>query len=118
MRLTVSGPPRPQGAFASLRSGNFRLLITGTVASGFGQWMESIGQGWLVHELTHSPFQLGLVQFLRGFSILFVSPFVGAIAERVDRKKLAAGATAVNALNALVIGLLVATGRVGSGTCT
>ena len=100
------------GAFASLRNGNFRLLIGGTLASGFAQWMEAIGQGWLVHELTRSPFQLGLVQFLRGFSILFVSPVVGAVAERVDQKLLAGGATALNAVNALAIGLLVATGRV------
>ncbi|MBI5284652.1 MAG: MFS transporter [Chloroflexi bacterium] len=100
------------GAFGSLRNGNFRLLITGTLASGFANWMESIGQGWLVHQLTHSPFQLGLVQFLRGISILFASPIVGAVAERVDRKKLAGAATAINAANALVIGLLVATGRV------
>jgi MFS family permease len=100
------------GAFSSLRFGNFRLLIGGTLSSGFAQWMEQIGQGWLVHELTKSPFQLGLVQFLRGISILFVSPIVGAVAERVDRKKLAASATALNGLNALAVGLLVATGRV------
>jgi len=105
--------PRPSGgAFDSLRIGNFRLLITGTLASGFAQWMESIGQGWLVHTLTGSPFQLGLVQFLRGFSILFISPLVGAIAERVDRKWLAGTATGINALNALAVGMLVATGEV------
>lgn len=101
-----------QHALAPLAIGNFRLLLTGTFASGFGQWMESIGQGWLVHELTGSPFQLGLVQFLRGFSILFVSPLAGAMAERVDRKMLAGFATGINALNALAIGLLVVTGRV------
>jgi len=104
-------PVRP-GIFDTLRIGNFRLLITGTLASGFANWMESIGQGWLVHDLTGSPFQLGLVQFLRGFSILFVSPVVGAVAERVDRKWLAGLATGVNALNALAVGVLVATGTV------
>lgn len=87
--LPPAEPPAPAGAFASLRHGDFRLLIGGTLASGFAQWMKAIGQGWLVHELTHLPFHLGLVQFLRGFSILFVSPLAGAIAERVDPKKLA-----------------------------
>ena len=71
------------GAFSSLRNKNFRLLIGGSLSSGFAMWMESIGQGWLVHQLTNSPFQLGFVQFLRGFSILFVSPVVGALADRV-----------------------------------
>jgi len=99
-------------AFASLSIANFRVLIAGSLATGFGQWMEQIGQGWLVHELTHSPFQLGLVQFLRGFSIIFASPVVGAVAERVDQKKLAGVATAVNAANALVVGVLVLTGGI------
>lgn len=100
------------GPFDTLRNANFRLLISGTVASGFANWMEAIGQGWLVHELTNSPFQLGFVQFLRGISILFISPFAGAIAERIDRRWLAGVATGVNAINALAVGLLVATGRV------
>lgn len=103
-------PPalRPRGgAFSALANPNFRLLFSGTVASSFAMWMEQIGQGWLVHQVTGSPFQLGLVQFIRGFCILFTSPFIGAVAERVDRKKLAALATAVNGLNALAVGLLV-----------
>ena len=48
----------------------------------------------------------------RGFSILFVSPVVGALADRVDQKKLAGFATALNGLNALTVGILVVTGRV------
>lgn len=115
--VAVTRPPAGEagsggGAFESLRNGNFRLLIGGSLASGFAMWMEAIGQGWLVHELTRSPFQLGFVQFLRGFSILFVSPIVGAIADRVDQKKLAGWATALNGLNALAVGVLVVTGRI------
>src|SRR5512141_2295186 len=98
--VAVASPPAEEagpgkgGAFSTLRIRDFRLLIGGSLASGFAMWMEAIGQGWLVHELTRSPFQLGFVQFLRGFSILFVSPMVGAIADRVDQKKLAGFATA------------------------
>jgi MFS family permease len=106
-------PPalRPRsGAFSSLANANFRLLFSGTLASSFAMWMEQIGQGWLVHQVTGSPFQLGLVQFIRGCCILFVSPFIGAVAERVDRKKLAALATAANGLNALTVGILVSAG--------
>ncbi len=107
-------PPRSRVsvAFGSLSIRNFRFLLGGTMASGFAMWMEQIGQGWLVQQLTNSPFQLGLVQFVRGFSIIFVSPFAGALAERVDRRKLAGAASVVQACNALVIGLLVATGHI------
>ncbi|MGD0764749.1 MAG: MFS transporter [Dehalococcoidia bacterium] len=96
-------------AFGSLSVTNFRYLLSGTLASSFAMWMEQIGQGWLVAQLTNSPFQLGLVQFIRGISILFVSPFVGGFSERVDRRVLAGAATIVNGLGALAIAVLIVT---------
>lgn len=99
-------------AFESLAVVNFRYLLGGTAASSFAMWMEQIGQGWLVAQLTDSPFQLGLVQFIRGISILFVSPFVGGFSERVDRRLLAGAAAAVNGLGALTIAILIVTGRI------
>lgn len=98
--------------FSSLAVPNFRLLFSGTVAASFAMWMEQIGQGWLVAELTDSPFQLGLVQFLRGLSYVSVSPFVGWLAERADRRVLAGVASMVNGLSALAIALLIVAGRV------
>ena len=99
-------------AFSSLAVINFRYLLGGTVASSFAMWMEQIGQGWLVAQLTNSPFQLGLVQFIRGISILFVSPFAGGFSERVDRRLLAGAASMVNGLGALAIGVLILTGHI------
>jgi len=103
---------RASVAFGSLSNRNFRFLLSGTMASSFAMWMEQIGQGWLVQQLTDSPFQLGLVQFIRGFSILFVSPFAGALSERVDRRVLAGVASAVNGLGALAIGILIVSGHI------
>jgi MFS family permease len=108
----VGGLSRFAQAFSSLSIRNFRYLISGTVAVSFAMWMEQIGQGWLVADLTGSPFQLGLVQFLRGISILFVSPFAGALAERVDRRLLAGAASTVNGLSALAIAILLVTGHI------
>ena len=39
-----------------------------------GTWMQSVGQSWLVLELTGSPFQLGLVNTLQFAPILLLSP--------------------------------------------
>ncbi len=99
-------------AFSSLAVVNFRYLLGGTVGASFAQWMGQIGQGWLVAELTNSPFQLGLVQFLRGTSILFISPFAGALSERLERRVLAGIASAVNGLAALALAILILTGHV------
>ncbi len=112
IQAASSTPSRASVTFGSFSSLNFRWLLGGTLGSSFAMWMEQIGQGWLVQQLTNSPFQLGLVQFVRGFSIIFISPFAGALAERVDRRKLAGAAAAVQACNALAIGILVATGNI------
>ncbi len=104
--------PRRAAAFSSLSVVNFRYLLGGTLCSSFAMWMDQIGQGWLVAQLTNSPFQLGLVQFIRGTSIIFVSPFAGAISERIDRRILAGAATTVNAISSLSIGLLVLSGHI------
>jgi MFS family permease len=99
-------------AFESLVLPNFRWLLSGTAASSFAFWMEQIGQGWLVAQLTDSPFQLGLVQFIRGVSIIFVSPFVGGFSEHTNRRILTAVASALNGLGALAIAILIVIGRI------
>ncbi len=110
----AEAPPASRIAqtFSSLAVTNFRFLLGGTLMSSFAMWMESIGQGWLVQQLTDSPFQLGLVQFIRGFSILFVSPFAGALSERVDRRLIVGVASTVNGLSALAIAILIVTGQI------
>jgi MFS family permease len=99
-------------AFSSLSVLNFRFLLGGTVAASFAMWMDQIGQGWLVAQLTNSAFQLGLVQFIRGISVLLVSPFAGALSERVERRLLAGLASTANGLLALAIGVLIITGHI------
>jgi MFS family permease len=99
-------------AFSSLSIVNFRFLLGGTAASSFAMWMETIGQGWLVAQLTNSAFQLGLVQFIRGISIIFVSPFAGSFSDRVNRRFLASAAAAINGLGALAIAILIVTNRI------
>lgn len=98
--------------FSSLALPQFRFLLAGTAFSQVAGWMEEVARGWLVLELTHSPFQLGLMGFIRGFSQLLVSPAAGVMADRLDRRQLAAVTQAVPALVALAIGLLVTTDRI------
>jgi len=98
--------------FSSLALPQFRFLLAGTAFSQIAGWMEEVARGWLVLELTHSPFQLGLMGFIRGFSQLLVSPAAGVMADRLDRRQLAAVTQAVPALVALAIGLLVTTDRI------
>ena len=49
-------------AVAALQHREFRLLWYGTIFTSMATWMDSIARGWLMYELTHSSFQLGLVR--------------------------------------------------------
>jgi len=100
------------GTFASLSLPQFRLLLAGTATSQAAGWMEQVARGWLVLELTHSPFQLGLLEFIRGFASLLVSPFAGVMTDRLDRRQLAAMTQVTPGLVALTIGLLIATDNI------
>jgi len=108
--------PGPEGAwseaFSSLRITNFRYLLGGTLAASFAMWMEQIGLGWLVAQLTNSPFQLGLVQFIRGVCLVAASPFAGWLSDRVERRRLAGVASMVNGLSALAIAILILTDHI------
>ncbi len=72
----------------SLRHRNFRLLLIGSVLSNAGDFMQDIAQGWLVWQLTHSAFLLGVVGFFDSFPRLLLGVFGGVIADRMDRRRL------------------------------
>lgn len=76
------------GIFDALRVRDFRYLWLGLVISNIGSWMQMIGQGWLVLQLTDSPFWLGMVAFARAVPMIGFSLFAGVLADRVDRRRL------------------------------
>src|SRR5438067_7895825 len=73
----LGGVRRPLGMFDALRLRDFRLLWIGMIISNAGSWMQMIGQGWLVLQLTNSPFWLGMVAFARAVPVLAFSLFAG-----------------------------------------
>src|SRR5258707_199295 len=57
-------PPRSLNRlFAALRQKQFRYFLTGSFLSNVGSWMQSLALAWLILDLTHSPFYLGLEGF-------------------------------------------------------
>ena len=49
--------------FHSLRYRNYRLFFGGQIVSQTGSWMQRIALGWFVLQLTHSPFDVGVMAF-------------------------------------------------------
>ena len=77
-----------QSIFAALRYRNYRLLWVGTFISHSGDWLDQIALNWLVLEQTGSVFYLGVVNLCRGLPIMICTLLGGAIADRMERRKL------------------------------
>lgn len=100
------------GTFASLGLPQFKLLLLGTGAAQVANWMETVARGWLVADLTDSPFQLGLVAFVYGISSLIASPVAGVLTDRIDRRTLAVTTQLFSGAIALTLGVLVVTDQI------
>lgn len=99
-------------AFTALRHRNFRLFWFGQLISLIGTWMQSIGQAWLVLELTHSALWLGIVGALQFLPVMFLSLFGGVIADRVPKRKILLCTQSFAMVQAFVLWALIATGTV------
>jgi MFS family permease len=65
---------------------DFTLYFVGVVCSLTGYWVRFVAQGWLVYELTASPWQLGLVGFFTTLPVFLFSPLAGVAVDRFSRK--------------------------------
>ncbi len=87
-RPVTSSPPRkPGGTFSAFRHHNFRLFWSGACISNLGNWMQTVGQNWLVLTMTNSPFMLGLVNFVANLPMLLLSLVGGVLADRTSRRQ-------------------------------
>jgi MFS family permease len=77
------------GTFSALRHRDFRLLWVGLVVSAVGTWMQIVAQAVLVLDLSHgSAFALGTVSLAQAAAFLVFALFGGAVADRVDKRRL------------------------------
>ena len=98
-----------------LRHRDFLLLVGGTLVSHTGDLLQSMAVNWLVFELTHSAFKLGLLGFCWMLPRLVFGAIGGVVADRVDRRRLLIITQTVAMLQSMVFLLLVVTGRITYG---
>lgn len=100
-------------SFRALRHRNYRLIFTGQIVSMVGTWMQTVAQGWLVYRLSHRPELLGLVA-LAGLGPSFLQGvWGGALADRVDPRRIVLVTQSLLLLQAATLGYLTLTHRVG-----
>ena len=95
--------------FAALRNRNFRYLWTGTMFMWCAGQFQALGQGWLAYDLTGSAWKLGVISIGFGLPMIALAPFGGAIADRMERKRLIQLFQGAEALIALALAISVIT---------
>ena len=97
---------------STFRSREFRLLWFATLGSSAGMWIEHVAVGWLVLEMTNSPFALGVVSAARMAPFLVLGMPAGALADRLDRRNVLIAVTGSGVVYGLALAVLVVTGLV------
>jgi len=106
--MTDSRPGLLQRTFRSLHIYNYRLFFFGQVVSMSGTWMQSVAQSWLVLQLSGSSLDLGITVGLQFGPVLVLGAWAGALADRVDKRRLLIVTQSVAAALALILGVLTA----------
>ena len=104
-----SATRRSSGMFRALSHRDFRLFWTGAFLSNIGTWMQAVAQGWLVLQLTNSPFWLGLDAFMATVPAFIFTLLGGVFADLIDRRRLLLYTQVGAGMAALGLATLVAT---------
>ena len=95
-----------------LRNRDYRTYYLGMVASVTSVLAMTTAQGWLVFDMTGSPAALGLVAGLQALPGLVFNLVAGALADRMDPRRIIVYGEGTAAITMIVLGVIVVTGAV------
>ncbi len=99
--------------FASLRRHrDYRLYFAGNAVSFIGTWMQQIAAYWLVLELTASPVAVGVFALVQMLPVSILVLAGGAIADRVDVRRMVIACESALALIAAALAVLALSGSI------
>lgn len=94
--------PTPLSPF---KDKNFGLFWSGAFLSSIGFWIQTVGQGWQVLQLTNSALLLGCVSFAATLPNIVLSLFGGVVADRFNRRHLLIGTQIIYMTTAALLGI-------------
>lgn len=98
--------------FPALQHKNFRYFLSGQCISLVGTWMQRAAQQWVVYDMTHSPFILGLVGVFQFTPMLLLSLFAGVFVDRFPKKKLLLVTQTIQMFQAFILAALLWSGHI------
>jgi MFS family permease len=96
--------------FSSLKVPNYRKYFTGQLASITGNWMQTVGEMWLMVKLTGSGSLVGLTAGLQFLPILLFGAWGGLLADRLPKRRVLTYTQLSLAVPALTLFFLAASG--------
>ncbi len=99
-------------ALRSFSVPNYRRYFGGQLVSLSGTWMQVVAEMWLVLQLTHSGFAVGIAAALQFTPMLVGGAWGGLIADRFDKRRLLIATQTAMAVPALLLLALTATGAI------
>ena len=105
-RAPETGAAGGSGAWAPLRSPEFRAMWSAQWLSNVGGWMQTVGAQWLMLSLTSSALPLTLVQTASSLPVLLFAVAAGAVGDLVDRRRFLIGAQIAMLLAAALLAAL------------
>ncbi len=85
---------------AVLRERDFRRFWLASLASNAGSWLQVVGAGWLIYDLTGSPAAVGALALVARAPAFVLSGYAGQLADRIDRRKVGILTFALQAVGA------------------
>ena len=98
--------------FSALAEYNYRVFFVGQSLSLIGTWMQTVGQGWLVLQMTGSPAALGAVTMIQFLPVTVLSLVGGVLADRLPKRRTLVVVQSIATVQAGTMALLAATGTI------
>ena len=106
---TQAGRPASTGRFSVFADAAYRRLWGIGAINSIMRWIETVAVSVYVYDLTGSAWALALVSFFRALPMLIFGIFLGAIADRVNRRVMLIFFMALIGVTYAVLGTLVIT---------
>ncbi len=98
--------------FRSLRERNARIFFLGLLVSNVGSWLQLTAMSLLVYRLTGKATDVGLIIATQFLPTLLLGAWAGAVADRVNRRKMTLITQSLLTMQALVLGALDLSGHI------
>jgi MFS family permease len=99
----------------TFRSPGYRYLWLASVLWNQARWMDQVVIGWVVLEMTNSAWSLAVIGALRWLPLMLFGIAGGAVADRIDRRRLLIGAQGLGLVVSLGVVALLTLGRFDFG---